>query len=237
VRVVGYGGMPMPAPTARRLAERFGDLATGFGQSETTLLVTALSIADHRRAMDGEEHLLESCGRPIGLAAIDVLDDDSQPCPPGEVGELCVRSDLTMSGYWNNPEGTASAFAGGWLHTGDLVRRDDDGYVYIVDRKKDLVISGGQNIYPTEVERVIYQLPGVAEAAVVGVPDPVWGESLTAVVVARSGIPITADEIIDHCRDNLASYKKPKRVVFLDELPKNVTGKILKRELRATLAR
>ena len=183
VRVLSYGGMPMPAPIARRLAASFGALASGFGQSESTLLVTVLTTDDHRRALAGDEHLLESIGRPIGMAAVAVLDDELRVCAPGEPGELCVRSDLVMIGYWNDPEGTAAALAGGWLHTGDLAYADAQGYLYLVDRKKDLIISGGQNIYPSEIERVLQELPGVAQVAVVGATDPVYGERVVAFVV------------------------------------------------------
>ena len=160
VRVLSYGGMPMPAPIARRLAAQFGDLSTGFGQSESTLLVTMLTTDDHRRALAGDEHLLESIGRPIGMAAVAVLDDDLRVCAPGEPGELCVRSDLVMVGYWNDPDGTAAALAGGWLHTGDIARADEEGYLYLVDRKKDLIISGGQNVYPTRGRAGAPRAPG-----------------------------------------------------------------------------
>ena len=200
VRTLSYGGMPMPAPIARRLAARFGDLSTGFGQSESTLLVTVLTTDDHRRALAGDEHLLESIGRPIGMAAVAVLDDDLRVCPPGEPGELCVRSDLVMSGYWNDPDGTAAALAGGWLHTGDIARADEEGYLYLVDRKKDLIISGGQNVYPTEVERVLHELPGIAQVAVVGAADPVYGERVVAFIVVADGLELTSDDVIAHCR-------------------------------------
>jgi acyl-CoA synthetase (AMP-forming)/AMP-acid ligase II len=235
VRVLSYGGMPMPAPIARRLAARVSALSTGFGQSESTLLVTALTTDDHRRALAGEEHLLESIGRPIGMAAVAVLDDDGRPCRPGEPGELCVRSDLVMGGYWNDPEGTAAALAGGWLHTGDIARADTEGYLYLVDRKKDLIISGGQNIYPTEVERVLHELHGVAHVAVVGAPDAKYGERVVAFVVRADDVELSGDDVIAHCRAHLASYKKPSQVVFVDDLPKTITGKVKKQDLRALL--
>jgi acyl-CoA synthetase (AMP-forming)/AMP-acid ligase II len=233
--LISYGGMPMAAATARELAARFGDLATNFGQTESTYTVTCLSSADHRRALDGDEYLLASCGRPIGAAAVAVLDDDLRVVPVGEIGELCIRSDFTMTRYWANEEATQEAFAGGWLHTGDLAHRDADGYLYIVDRKKDMIISGGQNIYPNELERVIATLPGVAEVAVVGTPDPVWGESVCAVVVRRGGYELDANQVVERCQEMLAGYKKPKQVHFVDSLPRNVLGKILKREIRTSL--
>jgi acyl-CoA synthetase (AMP-forming)/AMP-acid ligase II len=235
IRVLSYGGMPMPAPIARRLAARFGALSTGFGQSESTLLVTVLTTDDHRRALAGDEHLLESIGRPIGMAAVAVLDDDLRVCAPGEPGELCVRGDLVMTGYWNDPGATAAAFAGGWLHTGDIARADDEGYLYLVDRKKDLIISGGQNIYPTEIERVLHELPGVAQVAVVGAADPVYGERVVAFVVRAGAVALTSDDMIAHCRARLASYKKPSQVLFVEDLPTTVTSKVKKQELRALL--
>ncbi|HLM16610.1 MAG TPA: AMP-binding protein [Acidimicrobiia bacterium] len=235
IRVLSYGGMPMPAPIARRLAARFGALSTGFGQSETTLLVTALTTDDHRRALAGDAHVLESIGRPIGMAAVAVLDDELRVCAPGEPGELCVRGDLVMTGYWNDPDATATAFAGGWLHTGDIARTDTEGYLYLVDRKKDLIISGGQNIYPTEIERVLQELPGVAQVAVVGGIDDMYGERVVAFVVRVPERDLSGEDVVEHCRTHLAGYKKPRQVVFVDDLPKTITGKVKKQELRALL--
>ena len=236
VRSVSYGGMPMPAATALQLSERFGGLTTNFGQTESTFSVTSLTAEDHRRALAGEEHLLASCGRPMGQAAVKILDDRMAEVPAGETGEMCIRSGYTMRGYWRNEEATREVFAGGWLHTGDLARRDQEGFIYLVDRKKDLIISGGQNVYSTEVERVIGHLPAVAEVAVVGVPDDLWGERVTAVVVRSPGHDLTEQAVIAACRDRLAGYKSPRQVHFWDELPRNVLGKILKREIRAALS-
>ena len=185
----------------------------------------------------GDEHLLASCGRPMAQVAVQILDDQTAEVPVGEIGEMCIRSGYTMGGYWRNDEATREAFAGGWLHTGDLARRDEEGYIYLVDRKKDMIISGGQNVYSTEVERVIGQLPAVAEVAVVGVPDDLWGERVTAVVVRKPDTDLSGQTVIAACRDRLAGYKSPKEVRFWDELPKNVLGKILKRDIRAALLR
>jgi acyl-CoA synthetase (AMP-forming)/AMP-acid ligase II len=236
LRSVSYGGMPMPKSTALELSGRFGDLSTNFGQTESTFSVTSLTAQDHRRALNGEEHLLASCGRPMGQAAVTIFDDRMSEVPVGETGEMCIRSGYTMRGYWRNEEATREAFAGGWLHTGDLARRDEEGYIYLVDRKKDLIISGGQNVYSTEVEQVIGQLPAVAEVAVVGVPDDLWGERVTAVVVRKPGSDLTGSDVISACRDRLAGYKSPKQVHFWDELPRNVLGKTLKRDIRAALS-
>jgi long-chain acyl-CoA synthetase len=148
------------------------------------------------------------------------------------VGEIVIRAEQVLRGYWRNEEGTKAAFEGGWFHTGDMAKRDSEGFFYIVDRKKDMIITGGENVYSREVEEVVYTHPAVSEAAVIGLPDPTWGENVTAVVVLREGMTASEDEIIALCRDRLAGYKKPKKVLFVDEIPKNVSGKILKRELR-----
>ena len=171
----------------------------------------------------------------MAQVAVQIFDDQMAEVPVGETGEMCIRSGYTMGGYWRNDEATREAFAGGWLHTGDLARRDKEGYIYLVDRKKDMIISGGQNVYSTEVERIIGQLPAVAEVAVVGVPDDLWGERVTAVVVRKPGSDLTEQTVIAACRDRLAGYKSPKDVRFWDELPKNVLGKVLKRDIRAAL--
>jgi long-chain acyl-CoA synthetase len=161
-----------------------------------------------------------------------VLGPDDAPVPAGEIGEVCVRGDVVMAGYLNNPEATAAALANGWLHTGDLGRLDAHGYLTLVDRSKDLIISGGSNIYPREVEEVLLLHPAIREAAVVGVPDPEWGEAVMAVVVKREGHVPDLQELDLFCLEHIARFKRPKRYVFVDELPKNATGKVLKRELR-----
>ncbi|MBV9424148.1 MAG: AMP-binding protein [Solirubrobacterales bacterium] len=161
-----------------------------------------------------------------------IVDADGAERPSGEVGEVAIRSPFTMAGYWRAPELTAETILDGWLRTGDMARADPLGYVYIVDRKKDMIISGGENVYPRELEEVLYQHPGVLEAAVIGVPHPVWGESPCALVVARPGVEVGGQELIEFCRERLAHYKCPSAVEFREELPKSASGKILKRELR-----
>jgi fatty-acyl-CoA synthase len=173
-----------------------------------------------------------SVGRPTLTSEAMILGEDGQPAKPNEIGELLLRGPSIMSGYWNDTEKTKEAFHDGWLKTGDLARCDEDGCYYIVDRKKDMIISGGLNIYPAEVERVIYELPAIQDACVIGVPDEKWGESVTAVVVVRPGASMSSQEIINHCRDFLGSYKCPRRVEFVTEIPKTAAGKLLKRELR-----
>jgi len=161
-----------------------------------------------------------------------IVDEEDRPRPAGEMGEIVARGDLIMRGYWNKPQATAEALRGGWLHTGDVGHLDEDGYLFITDRKKDMIISGGSNIYPREIEEVICRHPGVFEVAVIGIPDAHWGEATKALVVAREGARLSEGEIVEHCRKHLASYKKPQSVEFLDALPKNAYGKVLKRELR-----
>ena len=175
---------------------------------------------------------LASAGPEVTGVRVRIVDDDDADVATGQMGEIVVRSDLVMKGYWNNPEDTAETLRGGWLHTADLGYMDSQGYVFITDRKKDMIISGGANIYPREVDEVICQHPDVAEVAVIGVPDSLWGESVKALVVLRQGASATEAEIIDFCRQRMASYKKPKSVEFLPGLPKNAYGKVLKREMR-----
>jgi acyl-CoA synthetase (AMP-forming)/AMP-acid ligase II len=166
------------------------------------------------------------------MAEVKVVDENMNECAPGEVGEIIVRGEQTLKGYFRNEEGTAKAFEGGWFHSGDMAKRDEEGFFYIVDRMKDMILTGGENVYSREVEEVLYTHPAVSEAAVIGLPDPKWGENVAAVIVLKQGQTATEEEIIGAVKDRLASYKKPKRVIFIDELPKTVSGKIIKRELR-----
>lgn len=237
MRQLGYGAAAMPVEVLKSAIERFGPVVvSGFGMTELAGNVLTFSKTAHQRAVDGEEHLLASCGVPMPLAEVKVVDDGFVECPPGEVGEIVVRGEQTLRGYFRNERATADAYVDGWFRTGDLARRDEEGFFYIVDRSKDMIITGGENVYSREVEEALYAHPSVSEVAVVGVPDPQWGENVTAVVVLRSGATATEEEIIDVARARLAGYKKPKRVVFVDELPKTVTGKIVKREVRGWLA-
>jgi acyl-CoA synthetase (AMP-forming)/AMP-acid ligase II len=178
------------------------------------------------------ERRLASAGVARTDVEVRIVDEADREVGPGEVGEVVVRGEIVMAGYWNQPEATAEVLRGGWLHTGDIGMMDERGYLYLLDRKKDLIISGGNNIYPREVEEVLQRHPAVYEVAVIGVPDPLWGESVHAVVALRPGQVVTEEELIAFCREHLASYKKPRSVEFVAELPKNAYGKILKRELR-----
>ena len=164
--------------------------------------------------------------------AFRIVDRERRDVPPGEVGELWIKGPGVTPGYWRQPETTAESFTEGWLHSGDVARIDGDGYYYIVDRWKDMYISGGENVYPAEVESVLYAHPAVAEAAVIGVPDPKWGEVGKAIVVVKPGYTLTEEEVLRFCEGKIARYKIPKSVVFVDALPRNPAGKVLKTELR-----
>jgi len=175
---------------------------------------------------------LGSVGKVIPTVAARVVDENMNDVEVGQVGEIVYRAPTLMAGYWNNPTATAEAFAGGWFHSGDLVRQDDEGYVWVVDRKKDMIISGGENIYPAEIENVLAAHPAVGECAVIGVPDERWGEAVKACVVLRPGMSAEAAGIIAWLRERLAHYKCPKTVDFVQALPRNPSGKLLKRVLR-----
>ena len=234
LRTIAYGGSSMPVETLRRAMARFpgADFVQGFGMTELSGNVLYFDPASHRLAASERPELLAAAGRTMALSRIRLVDDDMCDVGVGEVGEIVVQGDQVMLGYWRRPEANEEAFAGGWFHTGDLGRADEQGYTAIVDRKKDMIVTGGENVYSKEVEDVIYAVPGVAEASIIGLPDPHWGENVTAVVVRDPDSTVTADEIVAACRTSLAGYKKPKRVEFVDELPRNASGKILKRELR-----
>jgi acyl-CoA synthetase (AMP-forming)/AMP-acid ligase II len=233
LEAIGYGSSAIPAPVLREGLERLGcDFYQGMGMTELAGNVLHFDQEAHRRAANGETGLLAAAGKPMRLANIRVVDDELVDVPVGEIGEMIVRCDQVMAGYWRDPEATAAAFTDGWFHTGDLVKQDDEGFVYIVDRKKDLIISGGENVASLSVEQALYRHPGVAEAAAIGVKDDTWGEIVCAVVVLRDGATATAEDIVATCREQLGGFQVPRRVEFVDTLPKNVTGKILKRDLR-----
>ncbi|MGY3847288.1 acyl-CoA synthetase [Streptomyces hydrogenans] len=229
-----YGAAPMSPARIRAAWDLFGPvLSQGYGCGETTSGVLFLSTEDHRRAIDGEdEELLLSCGRPLAEAEVAIVDDAGQPLADGEIGEIAVRGPDVVPGYHNEPNLTAETFRDGWFLTGDLARRRADGYVFIVDRRKDMIVSGGFNIYAVEVESVLHQHPDVYEAAVVGVPDEQWGEAVKAVVVPRDGATLTDTALIDFCAEHLARMKKPRSVDFVAALPHNPNGKIDRRAVR-----
>ena len=235
VRTIRYGASPIAPNVLKKAIGIFGDVfLQGYGLTEASMPVTLLTKEDH--ILDGSEKSLKrlkSIGREVLIAKVSIQDPECNMLPVGETGEICVQSDQVMKAYWKNPEATKETLIDGWLHTGDMGYRDDDGYLYLVDRKKDMIISGGFNIYPREVEDALYLNESVLEAAVVGIPDEKWGETVKAFVVLKTGKTASEEELIAHCRQHLAGYKKPTSVGFLDELPKNANGKILKKDLKA----
>jgi acyl-CoA synthetase (AMP-forming)/AMP-acid ligase II len=235
LRLLSYGAAPMSPARIREAWAAFGSvLAQGYGAGETTGGVISLSIADHARAISGEKpELLSSCGRVTCESEVQVLDDNGQPVQGEAIGEICVRGPDVFAGYWRAPELSAAAIdAQGWLRTGDLARIDQEGYIYIVDRRKEMLVSGGFNVYPSEIEAVLSQHPAIYEVCVSGVPDDHWGEVVKAVVVLRQDAQEQAQDIIDFCKDRLADFKKPRSVDFVKELPKNSNGKLSRKEVR-----
>jgi len=236
-KTIVYGGAPMYVADIRRALRVMGPLFVQiYGQGETPMVATALSRAQLADA-DHPRHLqrLASVGVAQTPVRIRVADAQGRERPVGEVGEVLVRGDSVMAGYWGNPQATAAAIRDGWLFTGDVGCLDDDGFLTLKDRSKDLIISGGSNIYPREVEEVLLTLSGVAEAAVVGAADPEWGEVVVAFVVLQPGAAVTAEALDAHCLAQMARFKRPKRYLLVGELPKNHYGKVLKTALRARL--
>ncbi|HEX8959820.1 MAG TPA: long-chain fatty acid--CoA ligase [Solirubrobacterales bacterium] len=218
------GGASMPVKVLRGFERAFGCIVLeGYGLSETS----PVASSNH----PGRERKPGSIGTPIEGVEMRVVDEDDKPVAQGEVGEIVIRGHNVMKGYWRRPDATAEAMRGGWFHSGDLARTDEDGYFYIVDRKKDMIIRGGYNVYPREVEEVLYEHPKIREAAVLGVPDDEWGEEVGAAVVLHEGEELGAAEVSAYVKERIAAYKYPRLVWFLDELPKGPTGKILKREI------
>jgi len=232
LRLVMYGAAPMAPALVKRAIKIFGPiLAQGYGAGETCSLVTVLTEQDH--LIEGDDHSrLASCGRCYFETDLRVVNEQFEDVKPGEIGEIVVKGPDIMQGYWQAPELTAEVMRDGYYLSGDLATMDERGYVFIVDRKKEMIISGGFNIYPTEVEQVLYAMPQIFEAAVVGVPDAQWGEAVRAVVVLKAGETLTAEDVIEHCAKTLASFKKPRAVDFVKELPKNPNGKVVRRLIR-----
>lgn len=230
LRLVLYGAAPMSPTRIKEALSVFGAvLCQRYGQTEAPSSIASLRIVDHEFE---RKDRLSSCGRPFPGIQVAILDDDGARLPRGAVGEVCVRGPILMSGYLNQPEQTADVFRHGWLHTGDMAREDEDGYLYIVDRKKDMIISGGFNVYPREVEDVLTTFPGVAAAAVVGVADPKWGEAVVAFVQPRSGAVIDATALKKLVRDRKGPVSAPKDIRFVDAMPVTALGKPDKKRLR-----
>ena len=227
-----YGASPMPRPVLTRLlAEQPQiDLYQGYGMTESAALVSVLLPEDHARG----DHVLQSAGRPVPGTVVSIQSEDGTELGVGEVGEVCLRGGQFMQEYWRKPEETEEAFRGGWYHSGDAGRLDEEGYLYLVDRTKDMIVTGGENVYSTEVEQAVAAHPAVAQVAVIGVPDDVWGEAVHAIVVLHPGQTVTQEELVEHTKGLIAGYKVPKEVTFREEpLPLSGAMKVLKRELRA----
>jgi len=234
LKCLNYGGAPMYVEDLKNALQKLGPcLVQLYGQGESPMTITYLPQRDH--IINGnkeQEKRLSSTGIQRTDVEVKIFDAHERELPPGEIGEVVTRSDLVMKGYWRNPEATTETICNGWLHTGDVGYMDERGYLFLMDRSKDMIITGGENVYPREIEEVILTHPAVREVAVFGIPDPKWGEAIKAVVALFPDQKASAEELINFCRDNLAAYKKPKSVDFTDELPKNNYGKTLKRVLR-----
>jgi fatty-acyl-CoA synthase len=226
-----YGASIMPVEVLKELASRLPKVRLWnlYGQTEIAPLATMLGPEDQLRKPG-------SCGRAVLNVETRVVNDDMQDVKPGEVGEIVHRSPHLMLGYFKDEEKTRASFSGDWFHSGDLATIDEEGYISVVDRKKDMIKTGGENVASREVEEMIYRLPAVSEVAVIGLPDPKWVEAVTAVIVLKVGQILTEAEVMLHCNQNMATFKAPKRVIFAEALPKNPSGKLLKRELRTHYA-
>lgn len=233
IRTIVYGASPMPVERLKEGLDIFGSVFVQlYGQTEAPMALTVLRKEEH--IVDGSEEevrRLSSAGRPCTLVDLKIVDKQGNEVKPGEEGEVIIKSDHAMTGYLNRKEETRKTLRDGWLYTGDIGVNDKAGYVYLVGREGGMIISGGLNVYPNEVEQVLYMHPAVREAAVIGVPDQVWGETIKACVALKDGKNATEEEIVSFCKERLSSYKKPRSVDFLDDLPKNAMGKILRREL------
>jgi acyl-CoA synthetase (AMP-forming)/AMP-acid ligase II len=233
LRSIVYGGGPMYVEELKKSLALFGQVFVQiYGQGESPMTITWLRREDHA---SGDDAILGSVGVARTGLEVQVVGETGQPVAPGEIGEIVCRGDVVMAGYWNNPGGSAEAVRNGWLYTGDMGSLDERGYLTLRDRSKDVVISGGTNIYPREVEEVLLTHPAVAEVSVVGQPDEEWGEVVIAFVVASPGAQLSAQQLDAHCLERIARFKRPKRYVFIDALPKNSYGKVLKRALRERL--
>jgi long-chain acyl-CoA synthetase len=234
LKTIRYGASPIAPEVLKKAIAAFGNVfIQGYGLTEGSMPLTLLTKEDH--IMDGSEkkrRRLASVGREVTVAKVRIIGEDGQVLPPGEIGEIVAQSDQVMKEYWKNPEATADTLRGGWLHTRDMGYMDEDGYIFLVDRKDDMIVSGGFNVYPKEVEDVLYMYPAVLEAAVFGVPHEKWGETVKAAVSLKKGMKATEEEIIEFCKKHLAGYKKPTSVDFIEELPKNQNGKIMRKDLK-----
>jgi acyl-CoA synthetase (AMP-forming)/AMP-acid ligase II len=235
LNAVCYGGAPIYVENLKAAIKAFGPVFVQiYGQGEAPITATALPAAQHEQFLDSGDPRIGSAGFTRTDVSVQVVDADDRPLPPGSAGEICIRGDIVMAGYWNDPEATAAALRNGWLHTGDIGSFDEHGYLFLLDRVKDMIVTGGNNVYPREVEEVLITHPDVSQVVVIGIPDDYWGEAVHAVVVLEDGAATPAADLIAYCGEHLAGYKKPKSVAFLPELPVSGYGKVLRREIRDT---
>ena len=234
MKKVFFAGAPVTPVVFQQAIEKFGNVFLHlFGTSETVGQATVLRIEDVTRALaEGKTEILSSCGRSFSDMQSEVVDEDDKPVAPGAIGEIRVRGLGTTLGYWNKEDATREVFRNGWYYPMDLCRVDDQGYIYVVDRKKDMIITGGENVYPAEVENVLYKHPAVAQAAVIGTKDDKWGEAVTALILKKQDVNATEEDIRTFCKTEIAGYKVPKKVVFVEALPMSASGKLLKYKLR-----
>jgi long-chain acyl-CoA synthetase len=233
---IWYAASPMPTEVLKRGLSVFGPIfMQGYGQTESGPDVTVLSRANHRYSGESTEaqSVLASCGQPCIRVHVRIVDEAGRDVEAGKIGEIIVESKRIMTEYWRKPDETKETIRDGWLYTGDMGYYDEKGFIYIADRKKDMIITGGENVYPREVEDVLYRHPAVKEAAVIGVPDPYWVERVHALVVLKENVQAAEEDIISFCKEHIAHYKAPKTIEFVESLPKNPQGKILKKEIRA----
>ena len=234
IRRIWYGTAPMAVDRLRQAIEVFGSVfRQNYGMTEIPQPITFLGPEDHvTRGNEKQTRRLQSAGRPAMGVEVKILDEEDRELGPGKVGEIVLRADKLIKGYWKMPEATAAAFKKGWLYTQDMGMWDEDGFLYIMDRKNDMIITGGFNVYPREVEEIIMQLPEVAEVVVIGVPDEIWGESIKALIIPKKGSTLDAKDVIEFCKTRLSGYKKPKSIEFISNIPKNLYGKVDRKALK-----
>jgi long-chain acyl-CoA synthetase len=233
LKTIVYAAAPMPVATLKKAMDIFGNVFVQvYGLTEAPNPDLVLTKTDHLVGLYERPAILASAGREVMNVRMRIIDEKGNDVPVGEMGEIIIAGENIMTEYWKLPEATKETIRDGWIYTGDIARKDEDGYIYIVDRRKDMIISGGFNVYPREIEEVLYQHPSILEAAVIGIPDERWGESVKGFVVTREGFQTSEKEVIEYCHKYLAGYKKPKSIEFLSELPKSSNGKILKKVLR-----
>jgi len=236
LRTIAYGAAPM---SPRRLEEAIQEMGPiflqGYSQMEVANQTCVMTKKQHIEAIESNKrHWLSSCGMPILISQVKIVDDKGDEAGPGVIGELITRGPHMMKGYWQREEETKKTIVDGWLFTGDIAYMDEDGYIYLVDRKKDMIISGGMNVYSAEVESVFSQHPAVAEVIVIGIPDEKWGEAVLGVVVKTPGTDVTEAELLAYCKKELSAYKRPKKITFVDSIPRTTVGKFDKKAVRAT---